>query len=97
MSSGPEKVQQVQQQQPDTQGRQFAAEFRETADLQKNRVQETEQGSQSGLIEDKKELNGKKQQREKRKKQRSPNGQSLSSESISASEVTQGKLVDITI
>jgi len=97
MSSGPEKVQQVQQQQPDVQGRQFAAEFREIADIQKNQIRETEQGNESYLVEDKKEPEGRRNQKERRKKREPAASDSPAQENVRSEEVKQGKIVDIVI
>jgi len=97
MSSGPEKVQQVQQQQPDVQGRQFAAEFREIADIQKSQIRETEPGNESYLVEDKKEPEGKRHPKDKRKKRKSAESDSPAPENIRSEEVKQGKIVDIVI
>ncbi len=96
MSSGPEKVQQVQQQQPDVQGRQFAAEFREIADTQKNQVQGTEEGNQSKLVGDKKESEKDRRERKKRRRDASKDD-SLQSGALKVEEVRQGRILDITI
>lgn len=97
MSSGPEKVQQVQQQQLDVQGRQFAAEFREVADIQKSQIRETEPGNESYLVEDKKEPEGKRNQKERKKKRNPSASDTPAPENIRPEEVKQGKIVDIVI
>lgn len=95
MSSGPEKVQQVQQQQPDTHGRQFANEMRELTDLQKTKVQESEEGNQSNLVGDKKEPGGR---RKGKKRKAAVNNSSRTDEEVKkVDEVRQGKIVDILI
>lgn len=96
MSSGPEKIQQVQQQQPDTQGRQFAAEFRQVADTQKNQVKEATPGSESHLVEDRKEYLGG-QQRGKGKKRGSAVSGETTEKEARVEEVNQGKIVDIKV
>lgn len=97
MSSGPEKVQQVHQQQPDTQGRFFAAEFREVADIQKTKVHESEKGNESHLVEDRKE--SLKDQRKREKGKKLGVSASVKNPEIEKKldEVAQGRIVDIKI
>lgn len=96
MSSGPEKVQQVQQQQPDTQGRFFAAEFREVADIQKTKVHESEKGNESHLVEDRKESLKDQRRREKGKRGVAASVKTPEIEK-KLDEVAQGRIVDIKI
>jgi len=96
MSHGPEKVQQVQLQQPDVQGRQFVADLREVVDIQKNQVQETEEGNQAHSVGDKREPGGKRQSGNRGKRRKA--ARELPPEAdIHLEELNQGKIVDITI
>ncbi len=97
MSSVTEKVQQVQQQLPDVQTMQNAAELRLRADIQKNRVQETEEGNPYNLIQDKQESAGNKSGKRKPRRQKEMGNKKLEENNMNAAEIPQGRIVNVSI
>lgn len=97
MSSATEKVQQVQQQQPDIQARQDAAELRALADIQKTQVQEAEEGNPSNLVQDKKGSAGNQPGKRRPRKRKGMENTKSVGKNMDAAEIPQGRIVDVSI
>ncbi len=90
MSSAIERVQQVQQQQPDMQGRHFTAVLREQEEQKKTEVQTSEKAEEARILE------GDRRKGERRGHRGRRHGEKTE-DSVSEDDIKPGKIVDIVI